>query len=152
MPFEVNRTWGQSEGAPPPRVLPPASAAKVYQRLASLPPGTAVAEFPFGDAAWEIRYVYYASVHGKPILNGYSGAFPPGYLRRVAALRRLATDGDTAWRALVDARTTHAVVHSPAFQDPYESRRVMAWLESRGARLVDSFPEGDVLYELPAPR
>ena len=149
MPLAMNHTWGVNEATPPARVFPAASAPRVYQRVAALPAGSAIAEFPFGDSAWEIRYVYYAAAHGKPILNGYSGAFPPAYLRRVAALRRFGTDGDTAWHALVDAGTTHVVVHVPAFANPNEPRMLSGWLQARGARLVESFSEGDALYAMP---
>jgi hypothetical protein len=41
------------------------------------------------------------------------------------------------------------VVHVPAFANPNEPRMLSAWLEDRGARLVESFPEGDALYSLP---
>jgi hypothetical protein len=121
----------------------------VYQEIRDLPAGTVVAEFPFGDPAWEIRAVYYAGVHGKPVLNGYSGAFPPGYTRRVALFRRLDADGDRAWQALVDAGTTHVVVHTPAFANPNAGRGVMVWLQAHGARLVTSYPEGDALFVVP---
>ncbi len=149
MPLAVNRTWGEEEATPPGRVYPAASAPPVYHRIRALPPGTAVVEFPFGDPAWEIRYVYYAAMHGKPILNGYSGAYPPAYRRRVAALRLRAVAPDLAWRTLVDTGITHAIVHAPAFADPTEPPAVAAWLDARGARPVERFPDGDVLYELP---
>ena len=61
----------------------------MYARVAALPAGTAITEFPFGDAAWEIRYVYYSAAHWKPITNGYSGNFPPNYKERVARLQRV---------------------------------------------------------------
>jgi hypothetical protein len=149
MPVEVNHTWSTSEATPPARVFPAAQAPRVYQDIRGLPDGTVVAEFPFGDPAWEIRAVYYAAVHRKPVLNGYSGAFPSGYLRRVALLRRLDEDGDRAWQALVDAGTTHVVVHTPAFANPNVGRRVMVWLQAHGARLVVSYPEGDALFGMP---
>jgi hypothetical protein len=149
MPLPMNHTWGMNEATPPARVFPAASAPRVYQRVAALPAGTAIAEFPFGDTAWEIRYVYYAAAHGKAILNGYSGAFPPAYLRRVAALQRVATDGDAAWQALVEAGTTHLVVHVPAFANPDEPRLLIGWLERHGAQLIESFSEGDALYSMP---
>lgn len=151
MPLMLNYAWGGTEVVPPARVFPAANAPLVYQRLRALPPGTVVAEFPFGDPAWEMRYVFYASVHGQPIANGYSGAFPPGYLRRLATLRRYPVDGRAAWAALDEAGTTHVVVHAPAFANPDEPRALVAWLESHGARAVERFPDGDVLYELPRP-
>jgi hypothetical protein len=149
MPLSINRTWGMNEATPPARVFPAGAAPRVYQRVASLPDGAAIAEFPFGDAAWEIRYVYYAAAHGRPILNGYSGAFPPAYQHRVAALRQFSSASEAAWRALVDAGATHAIVHVPAFGNPNEPRELVSWLERHGARLVESYPDGDALYALP---
>lgn len=149
IPLPVNGTWGTNEATPPARVFPAADAPPIYQRLRALSPGTVVAEFPFGDDAWEIRYVYHAAAHRHPIVNGYSGGFPPGYLARVAALRRFSSDGDAAWQALVDARTTHVTVHPSAFADAKVAEALMAWLESRGARLLERFADADALYEMP---
>jgi hypothetical protein len=149
MPLAVNHTWATSEATPPARVYPRDLAPRIYQDLRRMPGEAVIAEFPFGDPAWEIRAVYYAAVHGKRVLNGYSGAFPPGYRRRAAALRRIDVDGETAWEALVDAGTTHVIVHTPAFANPNQSREVLAWLNARGARLVISYPDGDALFELP---
>jgi len=149
MPLAMNHTWGTSEATPPARIYPASEAPSVYRELRAMPTGTVVAEFPFGDPAWEIRAVYYAGVHGKPVVNGYSGAFPPGYMRRVAQLRRLDVDPDGAWRALVDAGTTHVVVHTPAFGNPNVGRGVLVWLQAHGARLVSSYPEGDALFAVP---
>lgn len=149
MPLAMNHTWGMEEAIPPARVYPAAELPRIYQRVRDLPAGSVVAEFPFGDAAWEIRAVYYAAAHDKPILNGYSGAFPPAYLARVAAIRRFDEDGDRAWQALREAGTTHVVVHVPAFRSPSQGRALLVWLESRGATYLESFSEGDALYALP---
>jgi len=149
MPLAMNQTWATNEGTPPARVYPRADAPRIYQEVRKLSADTVVAEFPFGDPAWEIRAVYYAAVHSKRILNGYSGAFPPGYRRRVAAIQRLDVDGRSAWDALVDAGATHAVVHIPAFANPERSRAVLGWLKAHGATLLISYPEGDALFELP---
>jgi hypothetical protein len=149
MPLAVNFTWGQHERMPPSRVLPSAEAPAVYRRLAEMPARTVVAEFPFGDTAWEIRYVYYSTVHWKPILNGYSGSSPPGYSRRLARIRRVSDRPDDAWAALISAGATHVVLHIPAFVNAAEAAGAHVWLEAHGARRVESFPEGDVLYSLP---
>ena len=149
MPLPMNHTWGTSEATPPARIYPASAAPSVYRELRAMPADTVVTEFPFGDPAWEIRAVYYAGVHGKPVVNGYSGAFPPGYMRRVAQLRRLDVDPEGAWRALIDAGTTHVVVHTPAFGNPNIGRGVMVWLQAHGARLVSSYPEGDALFAVP---
>ena len=148
IPIETNRTWNQHEATPPSRLMPHTAAPAVYARLASLPKGTVVTEFPFGDAAWEIRYVYYAAAHWQPITNGYSGAFPPRYQDRLARLQRVTADPDAAWQALRDSGTTHVVHHRNAFARPEAADAVEAWLRSRGAAEVERFPDGDILLVL----
>jgi len=74
--------------APPAKVLPEAQAPAVYHYLAGLPPGTVVAEFPFGYPAWELRYVFYASVHQQRLLNDTAVAS-----RRDTCRRRTCSSG-----------------------------------------------------------
>ncbi|MEO7132898.1 MAG: hypothetical protein ABI024_01645, partial [Vicinamibacterales bacterium] len=148
IPMEINRTWNQNEAMPPAGVVPYASAPPVYGRIKALPTGAAITEFPFGDAAWEIRYVYYAAAHWKPITNGYSGAFPPRYKERVARLQRIATDPDAAWKSLQDSGSTHAVIHRNAFAKAADADAVETWLKTHGATEVERFPDGDILLKL----
>ncbi len=148
IPMEINRTWAQNEAEPPARVFPAGEAPPVYARVASLPAGSAITEFPFGDAAWEIRYVYYSHAHWKPITNGYSGAFPPAYKARVARLQKVDVDPEAAWRALVDSGSSHAIVHPSAFANPADSATVEAWLRAHGATELERFPDGDILFKL----
>ncbi|MCC7127158.1 MAG: hypothetical protein IT178_20115 [Acidobacteria bacterium] len=147
-PLEVNGTWGMKEATPPPRVYRDLNAPPVYQALAQLQTPAIVAEFPFGDPAWEIRYTYYAGMHRRRILNGYSGAFPPAYQRRVAAFNRLDADPAAAWSALVDAGATHVILHRDAFADPARANLVHDWLIRNGAHAIAQFPDGTSLFEL----
>ena len=126
------------EGGPPP----------VYARVAALPAGSAITEFPFGDAAWEIRYVYYAAAHWKPITNGYSGGFPPDYSARVARLKNVTADPDASWQSLLDSGSTHVVLHPAAFANPADAAAVQAWLEAHGATKLESFTDNDALYAI----
>ena len=148
IPMEINRTWNQNEAVPPPRVMTPSQAPPVYQRLASLPDGSAITEFPFGDAAWEIRYVYYAAAHWKPITNGYSGNFPPRYKERVARLQRVNKDPEAAWRALKESGTTHVVIHRNAFANAADADTVESWLKAHGATELARFPDHDILLSI----
>ena len=148
IPMVRNLTWNQNEAVPPARIFPAANAPAVYQRVATLPPGSAITELPFGDAAWEIRYVYYAHTHGKPITNGYSGAFPPSYKERVARLQRLRVDPEAAWQALGASGTTHVILHKAAFAKPDDAEAAEAWLRSRGATEVERFEDGAMLFVL----
>jgi hypothetical protein len=148
IPMELNRVWAQNEEKPPARVYPASSAPPVYAAVAALPSGSAITEFPFGDAAWEIRYVYYAAAHWKPITNGYSGNFPPDYSARVARLKNVAVNPEAAWQSLLDSKSTHAVLHPSAFANSADAAVVHAWLESHGAKLIQSFPDKDALYAI----
>jgi hypothetical protein len=118
----------------------------VYHTLAAMPPTTVVAEFPFGDPEWELRYVYYATVHKQRLLNGYSGGFPLGYKTRVATLQRIDRDPDAAWRALRAAGTTHVVIHQHAMTAA-DAAATVKWLEDRFAVEIARF-DGDLLYDV----
>jgi hypothetical protein len=157
IPMEINRTWNQNEAVPPARVYPHmalglrtlgAGVPPAYVRVAALPAGTAITEFPFGDAAWEIRYVYYAAAHWKPITNGYSGNFPPRYKERVARLQRVAEDPEAAWRSLKESGSTHVIVHRNAFANAADADTVESWLKAHGARELERFADNDVLLSV----
>jgi len=157
VPLEMNRSWAQNEAMPPARVFPASALGHrglgegvppVYARVATLPTGSVITEFPFGDAAWEIRYVYYAATHWKPITNGYSGSFPPDYSARVARLRNVAANPEASWQSLVDSGTTHVVLHAAAFANPADAELVRDWLTSHNARMLEQFPDGDTLFAL----
>jgi len=135
--------------APPMRVLDETHAPEVYHYLGGLPPGTVVAEFPFGYPAWELRYVFYASVHQQRLLNGYSGGFPPRYVQTANLLQRPLTRPDQAWRCLVDNGVTTVVVHRSAYPNPVEADAVTGWLRAHGATWVTTAREAEVL-QIPA--
>jgi hypothetical protein len=148
IPIEINRAWAQNEAMPPARVYPQTQAPPVYLRLAALPAGTVVTEFPFGDAGWEIRYTYYAATHWKPITNGYSGNFPPRYKERVARLQRIAKDPEAAWASLKESGSTHVVVHRNAFANAADADTVENWLKAHGATEIERFSDGDILLSV----
>jgi hypothetical protein len=147
VPMAVNLTWGQGDGiTPPPRVEPADTAPPVYHTLARMPADAVVAEFPFGDPSWELRYVYYSTVHRKRLVNGYSGAFPHGYQQRMAQLRDVSADPDVAWRTLRGAGVTHVVVHLDAFA-PGAAAVVTQWLDQHFAVEIARF-DGDLLFDV----
>ena len=157
IPMEINRTWNQNEAMPPSRVYsygrldrrrPGGGVPPVYARVAALPEGTAITEFPFGDMAWEIRYVYYAAAHWKPITNGYSGGFPPRYKERLARLQRVARDPEAAWQSLKDSGSTHVVLHRNAFANSSDADTVESWLKAHGAKELERFPDNDILLSV----
>jgi hypothetical protein len=146
LPLALNQTWGESGMIPPARVEPASTAPAVYRHLRTVPGDVVLAEFPFGDPAWELRYVYYSTVHWKRLVNGYSGGFPQGYKARVARLQRVSQFPEEAWQALVDAGTTHVIVHEAALPET-DANMLQEWLRSHGAAESGRF-ERDVLYDL----
>jgi hypothetical protein len=146
--FLVNAMSPLAEFATPEaRVYRPARAPAIYHDLALTPPDSVVLELPFGEPDYDVRAVYYSSVHWKKLVNGYSGFFPPHYSRLAAMLNAIARDDDVAWRALEEIGVTHVVVHEGAYLDD-GAARFSAWLTAHGAAEV-SRRDRDVLYELP---
>ena len=145
-PMAVNVSWAEVPGNLPPRVFPPEDAPAVYHTIAALPDDTVIAEFPFGDPAWELRYVYYSTVHWKRLINGYSGGFPQGYNARVALLQRLRENPEPAWRALRDAGATHVIVHQGAMSAA-DSATITRWLQDHFAVEIARF-EDDLLFDV----
>lgn len=151
-PLAVNLSW-QSNPAYAPAwatVHRLNDGPLAYRHLLAMPADTVVLELPFGDGAWDLRYVYYAGLHGKRIVNGYSGYFPRGYIARAVRLQGLWADREAAWEALVTSGATHVLVHELAFP-PAEGAAVSVWLEQQGARRAATFADGDVLLTLPSP-
>ena len=146
VPIPVNLTWRMFQAMPPSHVLPYGELPPVYARVATLPAGSAITEFPFADPAWELRYVYYAGAHWKPITNGYSGGFPRSYRQLTARLARLATEPDAAWQSLLDSRTTHVILHRNAFLKAEDADTVENWLKAHGARELERFDDNDALF------
>ena len=134
--------------APPARISPTSTPPVLYRFLRELPDSTVLVEFPFGDSAWESRHVYHAAVHGKRLVNGYSGGFPSSYSRVVGTLSRV-PERDDAWPVLRELGVTHAVVHDLAFEGD-RGRRLRAWLVEHGATLVGDYGSSGV-YQLPRP-
>jgi hypothetical protein len=134
-------------GQPPSRVMPGHSPPPVYAYLAGLPEGTVVVEFPFGETGWDIRAVYYSTMHWKPLVNGYSGGFPERYIALARLLYNVEAAPEAAWAALRDTGPTHAVVHLDAFRGS-SIGTPEPWLMINGGRLVASFPDVRV-YALP---
>ena len=149
-PMPVNQVWGSALlQTPPPQI--PATAAEanpVYLYVAGLPPDTVLAEFPFGDGAWDLRYVYNTTFHWKRILNGYSGHFPASYMRRVARLSDALAAPEAAWQAVVASGATHVLIHEYAFLGT-EGKRYSAWAQQQGGRPLLGTLEGDMLFEVP---
>lgn len=145
-PFPLDGVLNSAPLAPPPAYLRPvADMPPLYRFVATTPVDAVIAELPFGDIGYEIRYTFFTGAHRRRSANGYSGVLPPSYLARREALASPLDDLEATWAAL--AHVTHVVVHTAAWTDD-TGARVRAALELRGARVVASV-DGAWLYELP---
>jgi hypothetical protein len=147
-PFVVN---GMSPvpgfNGPEPRILTAVDAPAVYQAAARAPSNMVLAELPLGQPDFDLRAMYYSTVHWRKLVNGYSGFTPAHYGPLVAALGTADVDGERAWTALRGSGATAVIVHEGAYPDGGGARLTNA-LRGRGADEV--FRDGsDVLLHLP---
>ncbi len=144
--FPLDHALPSAGLAPPPAYLTPAGGLPaIYAAVDSLPPGTVVVEFPFGDPWYDLRYMFFAATHRHRLLNGYSGVFPPSYLARQRVLARPTLDPARAAAAV--AAASHAVVHPQAWTDD-TGAVIAAWLVSLGAQAIAE-ADGAALYQMP---
>jgi hypothetical protein len=148
MPFVVNAI-GTERGynSLEPRVYRPARAPRIYtDAVRALPPGV-LAELPLGMPGFDLRAVYYSTVHWRKILNGYSGYNPPHYGQLAFALSEIPRHPEVSLLALRAAGATHVLVHEGAYLGN-EGEQTSAALRTLGAS--ELFRDGsDVLFELP---
>jgi hypothetical protein len=115
----------------PLRLVPyPNAAPPLYAWLAQQPRGV-VAEFPLPRVdtlpGHEPRYAYMSTFHWMPTVNGYSGYYPPSYLRRIEELRRMPDA-----RALAQLRrdaVRYVIIHT-ALYDSDQADTVLATLSA----------------------
>jgi F5/8 type C domain len=105
----------------------------------------ALVELPLGDPFRDVAAMYRGMSHGRAVVNGYSGYFPPGY----AALRvGLGLHDDDVLTQLTTHGVRDIVVDSTRDESGAWSRYVMAHAGSRAICAA----EGRTLYRLgPAP-
>ena len=139
IPINQNSTdYAQPGLAPLPASVSAVDAPPVYAFVATLPPPSAVIELPFGEPAFDVRYMFYSTRHWRPLVNGYSGGGPVGYELLTQSLQDALIRPDRAWQALADTGATHAIVHE-AFYAGDRGPLTSDWLRSNGARELASF-------------
>jgi hypothetical protein len=146
-PFVVNGMSARPEYNPPePRVYRPARAPAVYRELRSHAPASVLVELPLGSPDYDVRAVYYSTVHWRPLLNGYSGFAPRHYGQLGLALSDLPRHPELSIAAMRRAGATHVIVHEAAFRGE-EGAATSAALQAAGA--VEAYRDGaDVLFVL----
>lgn len=130
---------------PPPAYLEPsAQLPAIYRSVQNLDGQAVLAELPFHDTWYGVRYMFFAGLHQRRLMNGYSGIEPQSFVRRRAVLTDPLAHPAAALDALRGA--THVVVHQRAWTDD-TGARLIAWLESAGAEAVAD-EDGAVLLAL----
>jgi hypothetical protein len=105
------------------------------------PPGTKAEDF---DST--ARWMYIGSLHGVPLINGYSGFFPPSYLKFQAQFNKQGLSEDIL--SQLEAMRTHFIVVHSSHQTSVTDRSVM---NSRFQfQLVHDDATGIRIYELVA--
>jgi len=147
-PFIVNgMSPVQGLATPPARLELPRRAPLVYGAVGQLPTDAVIADLPLGDTDYDLRAMYYSIERWRPIVNGYSGFFPPHYGRAKVALSEVQRHPDVSMETMRELGVTHVIVHEAAYLDA-EGRDTTATLRGRGA--TELFRDGaDVLLALP---
>ena len=147
-PFTVNGISPvRGFATPEARLHPGRGAPAIYHQVAASPSTAVLAELPIGQTDWDVRAMFYSTVHWRPIVNGYSGFFPPAYGQERLALSEIPRHAAASLVMLHEIGVTHVIVHENAFLDA-EGRETTAVLRQSGAREI--FREGaDVLLALP---
>jgi hypothetical protein len=147
-PFVVNGMSPVKGFATPlARLDLPRRAPLVYRAVDQLPADAVIADLPLGDADYDLRAMYYSIERWRPIVNGYSGFFPPHYGRVKVALSEVPRHPDMSVEILRELGVTHVIVHEAAYLD-MEGRDTTATLRGLGA--TELFRDGsETLLALP---
>jgi hypothetical protein len=148
VPFVVNGTTApDGYTTPPARVYRPARAPRLYREMRHLVGEGVLAELPIGQPDYDLRALYYSTAHWRPLLNGYSGFYPPYWGPLTTALSTIPRHPEVAMRTLRGASVTHVLVHEAAYLGS-EGPQTSAALRAAGAVEVDR--DGtDVLFAIP---
>lgn len=146
--FVVNGMSPLKEYATPvARLELPRRAPFVYRAVGQLPTAAVIADLPLGQSDYDVRAMYYSIDRWRPIVNGYSGFFPPHYGQVKVALSEVPRHPDVSLDVLRQLGVTHVIVHEAAYLDA-EGRETTATLRTLGANEV--FRDNtDVLLALP---
>jgi hypothetical protein len=148
LPFIVNGAYALRDfNAPEARLLRPARAPAVYREFATQPSDAVLIELPLGPPDFDLRAMFYSIVHWRPVVNGYSGFYPPHYGRLITALSEIPRHADVSIEALRSTGATHLILHQAAYRDG-EGEATAEVLAAAGA--TELFRDGsDLLFLLP---
>ena len=148
LPFIVNGAFALRDfNTPEARLFRPGRAPAVYRELAQQPSDAVLVELPLGPPDFDLRAMFYSTVHWRRIVNGYSGFYPPQYGRLMTALFEIPRHPDLSIETLRSTGATHLILHEAAYRND-EGTATADVLVAAGA--VELFRDGsDVLFLLP---
>jgi hypothetical protein len=148
LPFIVNGAFALRDfNAPEARLFRPARAPAVYREFATQPSDAVLIELPLGPPDFDLRAMFYSIVHWRPVVNGYSGFYPPHYGRLITALSEIPRHADVSIETLRSTGATHLILHQAAYRDG-EGEATAQALAAAGA--IELFRDGsDLLFLLP---
>jgi len=140
IPINQNSTdYADKTLAPlPPAVGTGPTAPPVYAYVAQLPASAVLVELPLGEPAFDVRYMFFSTIHWRRLVNGYSGGFPAEYQLLKEALSGVPSQPGRAWAAVTASTATHAVVHE-SFYAGDRGANLSNWLRQNGAREIAVF-------------
>jgi hypothetical protein len=122
----------------------------VYRWIAREPAVRSLIELPIHGDVRENLYIYYSTLHWKPLANGYSGYIPESHQRLTERIRFLPDPGGLD--LLRDLRISHLVIHA---QSPVRAAALRDWDrrfasagEDRRVERVYQDGGGDRVYRL----
>ena len=98
----------------------------VYRFLAQAPDVRAILELPIGEPLDDLPYLYFGTLHGKPMVNGYSGFVPPENASFRADCCHPVPDPEQLAR-LAAWGVTHVVVHLDRYPQKWQRRMIRSW-------------------------
>jgi hypothetical protein len=104
----------------------------VYHWIARQPSIKALIELPIHEDARENRYIYYSTLHWKPLANGFSGYWPESHARLASRIRFLPDAGGLD--LLRSYWISHLVVH---VRGPGRQQALQEWEERFLGREVE---------------
>jgi hypothetical protein len=122
-------------GYTPPHITPGAYTVLGQE------PGAVLVELPLYEPKsfqQNAPYMLHATVHWRPILNGYSGFLPASYVTHYERLRSFPDPASLAY--LREVGVTHVAVHATAFAEKSGADRLQAIPGTAGLRVAITSP------------
>jgi hypothetical protein len=120
-----------------------AAFPRVYHWLARQNGVDGVLELPLQDNSTDILYMYYATLHWKPLVNGYSGYIPDHYTVFQQDCCFPLPDPEHLKR-LRDWGVTHVLLHKEVLDRRWKRRQALRWGSGSGVRIEYDDPRSRV--------